>query len=63
MFPSSAHCDDMRMFKKAFLRNYYHKMDREWEDVEITFKFFIVEKVIGFEITKLLHIFLKKFKK
>jgi len=42
------HCDDMRMLKKAFLRNYYHKMDREWEQVEITFKFFIGEKAIGF---------------
>ena len=38
------HCEDYRLLKKAFLRNYYHKMDREWPQVDITFKFFLGEK-------------------
>jgi len=39
------YCDDMRMLKKAFLRNYYHKMDGEWDEVEITFKFILEKKL------------------
>ena len=58
------YCDDMRMLKKAFLRNYYHKMDGEWDEVEITFKFILEKKLAVLKLQNYYTSFWKKkFKK
>ena len=37
-------CETLRMLKKAFLRNHYHEIDRNWEEIDLTFKFFISDR-------------------
>lgn len=37
-------CETIRMLKKAFLRNHYHEIDRNWDEIDLTFKFFISER-------------------
>ena len=37
-------CETLRMLKKAFLRNHYHEIDRNWDEIDLTFKFFISDR-------------------
>lgn len=37
-------CETLRMLKKSFLRNHYHEIDRNWDEIDLTFKFFISDR-------------------
>ena len=38
------HCAEKKMIKKSLIRNHFHELDREIENIEINFKFFITDR-------------------